>query len=257
MSPRLLLLVGASCFACATPQTSVGVAAVPLALDGGFGASAGAATIQSTVEDLGLDDEELGVHPRLDLDWEDTHLSIGWLGAGFAGSGTTTDDVTIDGVTINAGTPVDTRADLAAITGVFTWDVVPVGPGDLGIGLGVTLLDIDLEMVSQLDSTRLASDEILPLPVLTARLDLHRAPVAFGASVGGIDVSFDEGAAQVLDIDAFARVQLADGIGGGLSANLIGGYRSFSADGHYDDGATRVEADVRLAGPYLGLSLSF
>ena len=51
--------------------------------------------------------------------------------------GTTSGDVIIDGITIPAGTPVETRAELAAITGVYSWDVLPVGPGELGIGFGL------------------------------------------------------------------------------------------------------------------------
>tara|TARA_R110002126_G_scaffold64513_21_gene165282 strand:- start:7776 stop:8558 length:783 start_codon:yes stop_codon:yes gene_type:complete len=248
-----ILVVG-----CSAPRKTLSLSAAPLTLSGEFGASAGAATVNSTVDELGLGDEELGFYPRFDADWDDSHFSIGWLGTAYEGTGVVSGDVTIDGSTIPSGTTVDTRMDLAALTALYTWDIVPIGPADLGIGLGVTLLDIDLEMISQADSTRLQSDEILPLPVLTARLDFRDSPFAVGASVGGIDVSFDEGAARVLDLDVHARLRFSTGIsGGGMSAHFLGGYRSFSADGHYDDGATQVDADVRMAGPYLGLSISF
>jgi hypothetical protein len=248
-----ILVVG-----CSAPRKTLSLSAVPLTLSGEFGASAGAATVNSNVDELGLGDEEMGFYPRFDADWEDSHFSIGWLGTGYEGTGEVTGDVTIDGATILAGTTVDTRMDLSALTGLYTWDVVSLGPTDLGIGVGLTLLNLDLEMIDPVGGTRLQSDEILPLPVLTARLDFRDAPVAVGASIGGIDVSYNEGAARVLDVDLYARLRLSDGMGGGgISAHLLGGYRSFSADGSYDDGATQVDADVRMAGPYLGISISF
>jgi len=227
-----------------------------LSLEGEFGAAESGSSTHSDFDALGLGDEEYAVLPRVDFDWGPTHVSAGYFDVGFSGRGRTEGEIQIGGQTFAAGLLVDSTFDLEAVSGVITWDVLPLGPLELGLGFGLSLVDLDLQLVDVATEDRLGTDERFPIPVIAARLGLNGGPLGLGATLGAVEVSVDDGDLDVLDLDVYGEYDL---LGGGrhLAGRLILGYRSFGIDASYEYGDSRVDAEVAIRGPYLGLSLSF
>jgi hypothetical protein len=244
------------CASCAAPRLSVSTAAARFSLEGDFAAAQGASLEASDTDALGLGDPETSVIPRVDADWAGTHLSLAGTFASFEGAGKVQGTLTIDGETISGGTPVDSRFDLGAYSGVITWDVLPVGPLELGLGVGLTLVALEIDVTAESTGVRVGTDESFPVPLFAGRVGFEGSRFNLGASVGAIDVAVSDGELTLTDVDVFGELALF-GVGRRPLGWLVGGYRSFEVGAQYDDGDSRVDADLGVSGPYLGLRLSF
>ncbi|MCP3915990.1 MAG: hypothetical protein GY711_10580 [bacterium] len=227
-----------------------------LSVDGEFGASDSGATVTSDFDSLGLDEDETTLYPRVDFSWAGMHLSASSLQGSFSGEGTLDGTITIDGTTIAAGTDVDSDFEFGAYSGVFTWDIIPIGMAELGLGIGVTLVDLDIDFEDTAGTDSITTDESFPVPLLAARLGFDGAPVEVNASVGFIDVDVDEGDLSLLDLDVNGAVHLLGGRER-LAADLVLGYRMFDVEAEYEDEDSAVMANFEISGPYIGVRISF
>ncbi len=254
MSLRRLLLVlpFAALVGCNAPSASITPRVIELGLSGDLAATTGGNSGSSSIEALGLDQDLRRFNPRADLVVGPMRLTAEGFQGEYRGQGTLEADFVLDGITLTAGSDVASRLDLGFLRAVSTFDLPIPGPVDVGLGLGVTLFDVDLELESEL--SRVTSDELVPVPYLAGRVGADFGRVGAELLVGYLEISAGDVRAKYLDADALLRVRL---FGQGVRGYLVGGYRWILLDLAYDDGDERVSVDVRLTGPFLGLTIAF
>ena len=95
------------------------------------------------------------------------------------------------------------------------------------------------------------TDELIPVPLIGARVAWTWGPVEMRADAGGLVVEYDEAEATVYDIGLQASVDFL-GIG-----DLVVGYEYLKIDAEYEDADSLVDADLDLDGYYVGLRFGF
>lgn len=211
----------------------------------------GQPTASNSLERMGLAGRDEAFGLRADFRWGSPHLTLGTQRGEWSGSGTVDEFGAITGTDV----AVTSRAELGFHRAILTFDVLPGSLLELGLGLGVSAVDVEARVVDPLNSRREEIDEFVPIPVLAARLGLSIWRLDFEALLAGmgIEVSGDE--AVYFDLDLAARFALTRG--GPLGAQLSLGYRRIDLDLEYEDDGERGEVDVVVDGLYLGLRLSF
>ncbi len=253
---RAALLAGA-CLAtsCALPSLDVTPRYASLSLDGDFGASSSNVTATANLDEAGLDDTEGTPSLRADLKWGMPHLILSTHSASFSGSGTVDADIELDGDIIMAGTAVDSDLDLGVHSGVLVFDLFPGKNFEVGVGFGATLLDLDVLIRDQGSTDEVATDELIPIPVIALNLGTQIGPVELAGYIAGISIDVDGDKASFFDADVFARYHMFGGKNR-VRASIVGGWRQSKFDVDYDDGGDNVEAEFDLSGPYLGVEFT-
>jgi hypothetical protein len=246
-APAALLLA-----ACSAPSASVSPMIANLGLDGSFGAASSGAIVSSDFGELGIDSNEAALGLKAQVSFLGAQLSLSGFDTEFEGSGTTEGEISIGGQTISANTAVDTQLDLMVARALLTWNLIPVGPVEFGIGLGASLIDFDLRMREELSGDVLETDEFIPIPVLAVRAAWVWGPVKVRTELGGMKVKIDDDEGQIIDGDVEASVSLFDG------GSLLVGYRLLDIDAEYEEeDGDRADADFELSGFYLGVRFAF
>jgi len=226
-----------------------------------------AVSTSTSLEALGLNESDDTFNPRVVLEAGAMQISISALNAGFNGTGDLDADLTgdspIDGsqTTITAGTAVTTLFDFEALSGTITWDFIPTDFVEFGLGIGVTMLDLNFILAESIPADpnnplSVEGDETFPIPLIAARAGFEVGPVDVDAVLGVIDVSIDDGEAAIIDGDIAARYHLFGG-DERFAAYLVAGYRFFDVDAEYTDDDTEVEVNFTIDGPYIGARISF
>lgn len=250
------LLLSLSLGSCSAPTAKVMPLLASIGLDGDLSITdnsssfAGGST-NSTFGDLGVGDNEAGFGGLARIGFGGAELSIAAVGLDFEGTGTTQSEFEFNGETIGADTDVNTDISLQMFRGLFTWDLIPIGGVDFGIGVGATLLDLDFDLQDTAGLARVRTDQLIPVPLLGARAAWTWGPVDLRADVGGLVIKYDGDEATVLDGEISASVELLD-IG-----DLVVGYRVTRIDAVYEDENAKVDTDVGLEGYYFGLQFGF
>lgn len=225
-------------------------------VDGDVGANvSGAPVLQNSVEDLGIDDDDGYIGVRADMDVGAPRFVFNAQQTVHDGSGTLSQDFVLDGTTITAGSAVDTDLDLGIYSGLFLFDFAPTKLLELGIGAGVTAIDLDFTTTDGVNTV--SSDETLPIPVLAGTIGTELfSRLELQGVVSGMSASVDDGDVTYLDADAFLRFALFRPNSRGRGSIVLG-YRWTDLDVEYDDDADVVEADLTFSGPYLGIEIHF
>ncbi len=248
-----LSILGGSCTA---PSVTAGVGMAQLATSGSFGATDSGAVVTSSMESLGLDQEENALLPRIFMRDGRRALELSGFRVDYEGQGAVESTITLNGTTLLAGTAVDSQFGMGAYSGVVTWDVASFGGSKLGLGLGMEWISLDVGLDESVGALSLRSNQQFPLPLIGLRLSSPDSPVSGSMNVGYISLSAPEAKATVLDVDARVDVRLLGKSGGTLMLGMVG-YRNFDMDVSYDDGGSQIEADFQIGGPYVGLRISF
>lgn len=241
---------------CAMPQLDVTPRVAMFDIEGDVGIATNNVTAKNDVERAGLEKDDSAFGGRIDLDWSSAHVTFTTQQSTHDGDGVLEADVSQGGTTITAGTAVASDLDLGLHTLCITFDLLPTEMFELGLGLGVTAIDIDAAFTSQVNGDRVDADEVVPVPVLAARGAVVVGPFDASLLAQGmkVDVSGDE--ATYLDLDLMGRFRLFGERGRFLGA-LTAGWRQVGLDVEYDDSGDSVEADLDFSGPYLGFTLGF
>lgn len=214
-------------------------------------ATGGNPVARNSLSDVGLDGEEGSLGLRGDLKFGSPHLTVSTESASWSGDGTLTGS--FGGIVV--GTTVESDLDLAIHRAILTFDVLPVPMVELGLGLGVSVLDIQASLEDTNTSTVEEIDETVPVPELAARLAVEFWRMRVEALVGGMAYDAGGDRASYLDGDLNARVRLA-GLGP-VDGWLSVGYRMIGVDAEIEDGSDDIEIDTTFDGVYFGLRLSF
>jgi len=229
---------------------------VPLDLDGRLAATSGGTTTAVSLDDLNLDNDGVEAGGRVDLKWGSPHLSASYAPGSFSGDGKLTAPFTFGGTTIAAGTPVSSDFRFNVASGALTFDLLPVPDVELGIGLGVAVVDFRGRIADPSTGTTIATSSTIPVPLLAGRFTWEIWRLEAALLVSGFDYSINGDSMAYYDVDAQLRFRFL-GDDGHLQGYVGLGYRQVGADFAYDDGGTRVRSDATLKGPFLGLVLGF
>jgi hypothetical protein len=251
---RLLLaaVVTALGAGCAAPAFDASARYTRLSLDGDVGIQNEDVTAQNSVEDLGLDDDEGAAGARVDVKWGAPHLSLSYERTSFSGRGRTNAEISEGGVVIPVDTDVESDLDLDVVAAALTFDFLPTENFELGLGVGVTGFGFDAK-VSEIGGTQVEVDEqeFLPLPVVALRGGLQFGRFSASALLSGMQVTYDGGDYEYLDLDLQARMTVFE------VGHVVLGWREIRADAEYEDDDTDVDLDLDLSGPYIGLGFGF
>lgn len=252
----ILALFVSSLASCAIPRADVGVSLGRLSMDGNFGVQSGPVSGTSKFSDLGIDDDQNVPGARVDLDFGMPTLAVSIASSSFDGEGTTTSTFSQSGVVIPVGTDVRTQADLDVYSSTLTFDILPSDTIELGFGVGATLVDVRGSLNQIGGPNSIDVDELLPVPLLAARLGVDLGRFELRGSVAGMDVTFDGNLVRVVDADIAARYRF---LGGEERFSLAGtlGWRYARIQADYEDGDDNVRLDMTLDGPYIGLTVGF
>lgn len=257
MSYRFLCAVALCTTSCSAPTAQVMPFLASIGLDGDLSiqdknALVGGSSANSSFDELGVGDDEAAFGGMARIGFGGAELSVAALGIGYEGSGTTDSQFEFNGQTITANTDVDTDIDLQMARALFTWDLIPIGGVDFGLGLGATLLDLDFELRERGGGgTRISTEQTIPVPLIGARAAWTWGPIDLRADVGGLMIDYDGDEATVIDGELSAAVEFL-GIG-----DLVVGYRITSIDALYEDEDAKIETDFDLEGYYFGLQFGF
>ncbi|MEC8512815.1 MAG: hypothetical protein VX015_11765 [Planctomycetota bacterium] len=247
LTPAAAIFLGA----CSAPTAKVMPFIGSLGLDGDLSIDGGSPAARSSFGELGASGDEASLGGMARIGFGAAELSVAGLGVDYEGSGTAASEFQLDGDTIAAGTAVNTDVDLQLARALFTWDLVPIGGIDLGIGVGATLLDLQIDLQERGGPTRITTTEVIPVPMVGARAAWEWGPVDLRADVGGFVIELDGEETTVIDGDLSAAVDLL-GVG-----DLVVGYRVTSIDTEYEDSDATVNADLDLEGYYFGVLFGF
>jgi hypothetical protein len=242
--------------ACIAPAVDVVPAGGVYSLEGDVGATESGSVVTSDVESLGLDGEEMGLQPRVDLRWTGMRLSIQALAADFSGDGVTEGTIEIGGKTIPVDARVHTDLGLADLKSTLTWDLVPSDVVELGLGVGIAVLAVDLHMVETNGPGEIDTERSIPVPLAAGRFGLHLGRLGMYAELGYMDISVTEGDLELAEYELGASVDLFGG-GSHAAGRLVGGWRGLHTDALIEDDETNVDADLTMAGPFVGFLLTF
>ena len=251
---RTLLFALAFLAGCnAVPDLSITPRVGRLALDGDIGVSSSGTIVSSSVEGLGLGNDETIFSPRVDCAWGPLDLSVAGYRAEVAGTGAAEASLDLGGVVINAGDPVRSGLDFSTYTAGLTYDFVPGNTFDLGLGIGVQSLDFDATIESISTGASIRSQESFLLPVLAARAELQLGSFGFTALASGLSGKASGVDATLINLDLAARYTFARGHG--VNGDLVLGWQTMSLDVQYTDQGSDVAANLDIGGPYLGLTI--
>lgn len=256
----LALLVSTLAGGCSLPTVSATPRIAWMRLDGEIGAQTdaqgGSGTLQRTDTDqLGMSEQPPTFAPRAELDWSAVHLFADGLSTSFEGTGNVNGTFSIDDLVIMGNVPVHTQFDLAFARALLTFDLVPTDLVDIGIGVGVGVYDIDARITDLTLNQSASTEQVAPVPLAAGRIATDIGPVQLSGILSGIHAPLDDLSVTLFDADVAASYEFASL--SKLDGHIVIGYRHIGLDADYEDEDDNVETDVRISGPYIGLTLSF
>lgn len=247
--PLFLLLLAAGCSA---PRFALEPSIGRLDAQGDIAVTEpGQPQVRNSFDEMGLSGRENSFALRGDFKWGVPHLTLATQSAEWSGSGTVSDFGAVTGNDV----AVDSRADLGVHRGLVTFDVLPGGMIELGLGLGLSAVDIDGSATDSSSGRREELDELIPIPVLALRLGLAIWRLEFEALLAGMGIEVDGDKAVYFDLDLAARFAFIQTLP--LDALLSVGYRRIDLDLEYEDDGDSGEVDLVVDGLYLGLRFAF
>jgi hypothetical protein len=242
--------------ACSTPRLDVTPRWGTLDIEGELGVASGSVSAKADLNTAGLQEDDSVLGARVDFDWGPSHLMVSGQQSEHGGDGTLDATLSSGGTTITAGTDVASEFDLGLYSAAYTFDFVPTDLLELGLGIGVSYLDIKASFTDSLTSETIDGDEGIPIPVLAARLGTRLWRIDASLQAQGISATVDGDEITYVDLDLMAKLRLLGGedhLGGHLTA----GYRWVDLELEYEnDDGDQVDGDATFSGPYIGLTLS-
>jgi hypothetical protein len=247
--PAVLALL--SLGACALPRIEATPEYGLAKLHGDLGAANGSISAHADFDDLGLDDHEGYPGARVDLQWGAPHLTVDFARWSFSGDGTATAQLEHDGTVIPVGASVASDVDLTRGAAVVTFDVLPTDAFELGLGVGLEALDFEGKVRDTGTNQSFETREQVPIPVLAARAAAGFGPLGVDALVTGSGWAIGDDEVRYYAVDLRARWEF------NAHVHALLGWRRWHTDLEYSSGGDRVDADMTIDGPYLGVVLAF
>lgn len=258
MSQRIVLagLLALALSACSAPNLYLTPRISRLDISGDVGVQQGPSLSgRATVDSLGIQEDTSVPGGRIDL-VAGPHWTFSAQKSSHDGDGVADATLSSDTVTINVGDPVHSELDFGLYSGAVTFDLVPGDMVEVGIGLGVSALDLNASFTDQLTSQEVKTDDIVPVPSLAGRVGVNLGPIELSALANWIKLHYQDTEASYLDVDAMARLRVL-GSGDHFAGYVAAGYRFLNVKAQYESSGNSIDVDVDFDGPWIGLSLSF
>ncbi|MCY2959892.1 MAG: hypothetical protein NTY35_06970 [Planctomycetota bacterium] len=206
--------------------------------------------------DLNLEEDDAAPGVRADLEFGSPHVVLAWSRSENEGDGTLTGQIADDGVVLTAGTDVATSVDLGLFSALVTFDLVPSETFELGLGFGLHVADLEADVVSREvgNPGRVRLDTTIPIPVLALQAGAEFGRFEISGLLSGIYYAADGDEATFYDVDLGARFRI---LGESVAGSIAAGWHYTRLDAEYADSNDNADVDLRLSGPYLGLTISF
>jgi len=245
---------------CSTPRAGILLRAGPQNIDGGIGASqtTGPITVGgvASTDSLGLDTEWV-FYPEIDVDWESWHLALDGFFTRYTGSGTADVGLKLGDLDpIIAGSIVDSELDVGYLTLETSYSLWAPGWIDLGIGIGVGVLDYGVDLAATRIPVTYELDGTVPFGYPLLRVGSEVGDFRFLGTLAGLGISYEGTHLSFLEVDARAGYRIfgdADSVAG----TLFLGYRYLDFTYEDEQSQSDLTIEVQLNGPYLGFELAF
>jgi len=254
----IAVLFAVALAACSAPRVAVEPRVGQPDVSGHVAAAApGEPLVPNDVEgalDLEQDDAAPGL--RADLEFGSPRVVLSWMRSENAGEGTLTGQLSDDGIVLPVGTDVGTSVDLGLYSALVTFDVVPSETFELGLGFGLHVADLDATVVSRDvgNPGTIRVETTLPIPVLALQAGFELDRLEISGLVSGMYFATDGDEASFYDVDVGARFRI---LGERVTGSIAAGWRYTRLDAEYEDGDDNADVDLRLSGPYVGITIGF
>jgi hypothetical protein len=197
-------------------------------------------------DDLGVSEQEVSPYLRAEAQWDRHRVVLSGFGYESSGSGVLANDYG----DIPAGTSVASSMDFLAVTGSWSYDLVPSETWRLapGVQLGYYLLDLSVSSQAPAFES-VSSDVLVPRPYVEGEVAFGRFSLT--ASLGLIYADFGDADGRYWDAEAMVRARLFEGL------ELLGGFRYLTMDAFGQAGDRDFDVDLEVAGWFVGGSIVF
>lgn len=213
---------------------------------------------ETDADEMGLDDE-FGLSPRLEAEWDDFIVGLSGIYVDYSGNGTAKETLKFGRLPeIQAGSRIESDLTLwyLAVDGLYRIltpdDFVEFG---LGLGLGAAEYDVEIKGKGAIGG-KVEIDGIVPFGYLAAMLAKDLGPVRLQFMGKGMSADMEDEDIDFYELDGNASLRLW-GEGERFQGRLVLGYRFISLDYTEDDDHGKIDVDADIQGPYVSLVFTF
>ncbi len=256
MKPTVPMLIAALASSCSAPAFDVAPRYGSFDLEGHFGITSnpnGEVPV-SDMNRAGIDKDEGFLGLKAEIDVGAPVFTFSTQQTNHGGSGVVDNDLMSGGDMIAAGTAVDSDVDFGLHQLAATFDFVPGDTFDVGLGLGITIADLDAVMTGGGDTIDV--DRTLPIPVLALRAKVDLGDFEATGMISGFDISVDGEKLDFVDMELAAQYRLFGG-DDRLAGSIGAGYRIVNLGVEYEDDGDRIDTRFRFKGPYVAFVFGF
>jgi hypothetical protein len=240
--------------ACAPDRYRVDAGVTRLEASGDVALQNSAGTLNLDVDrndlenDLGLGDAEVVPYVRGEVNWGRQRVELSGLGYRSSGSGVLASAFG----DLPAGTAVATDLDFYAISGNWTYDLLPTDRFRLAPGAQLSYYGLDLNATSTVPAAfeEVRSNVLVPELYLAAEALLDSV-VALEVGLGWMEADLGDGRGTYWDAQGLVRVRPQGNL------EIFGGYRFLAIDVRGTADARDFDADLEFAGWMFGLGIRF
>lgn len=180
-------------------------------------------------------------------------LGVNYLPTGFSGQGYAVVDIGSNLAGLAVKTPLVTDVSVDMLLGNLFYNFIQNENMVFGIGVGFGRTNIDLNIVPQVgDAIIYQGDQ--PFGFLNLHMANRYKRFLYGFSLNGISATFEGTKVDYSDYQVELGYRVVDK---GISFDIVGGYRMVNFDIDIAYGTDEVSADVRLAGPFIGVNVAY
>jgi len=208
----------------------------------------------ATSDSLGLGNAR-DPQAAIDFRWKRLNFALSYIPTTFNGEGFAQETIEVGDIGISFDTPVTTTVDVTLSLLVVQYSVIQKPDENLGFGLGLGRTSVDIELIPDIGQGINANGNT-PFGFLA---------VSYGRVFNRrwlFDVAYHT--TGTLDMGGFEMDYTDMNVGGGfrilphrVKLDALVGYRGIKFDFDYDIDGGETRLNIKLAGPYAGLRVSF
>jgi len=180
-------------------------------------------------------------------------LGLNYAPTSFSGQGYAIVALTGSSAGVLQKTPLNTDIDVNLLLGKLSYDLIETKSSIFGVGAGLGASYIDLNIIPQVgDSIIYKGDQ--PFGFLSIYMANNYQKFLYGFTINAISATFTGVEVDYSDYTVDLGYSLSEKE---IKWNLVGGYRlvNFSID--LENGQDTVAANVKLQGPFIGVSATY
>ncbi len=180
-------------------------------------------------------------------------FGLNYLPTSFSGTGSALVGVSGGEVGVLVKTPLDTSIDIGMLLGNVYYNIIQTPNTVFGVGLGFGQTSIDLNIVPDVGQP-IIYDGTQPFGFLSLHFSSTYRRFLYGFALNGINGNFQGVSVAYSDYKVKLGYRVVDK---NVKFDILGGYRQVNFAIDLDGTASRVATDVTLAGPFLGVRVTY